>query len=220
MTDDEFLGAAAAATTKAALTAKAETGPISTGARYTPDAMVDLMVSHPYYTPQQFSEHFGRKKHWFYSVLASESFQIRLAARKDEIADPALTASLDERFKALTMKSLDVLHNKLDSKEVGDMLVTKAAEIGVKALGMGQVIAPPPAATAPATIDDLAARLTAALEKQRRNSNLHPDNAQVQDVEAKETKALSLPSPQPASMSIPTVGVTLAELRGRQGIPR
>lgn len=220
MTDDEFLGAAAAATTKAALTAKAETGPISTGARYSPDTMVDLMVAHPYYTPKQFAEHFGREKSWFYSVIASEAFQLRLAERKSEIADPALTATLDERFRSLTMKSLDVLHSKLDSKEVGDMLVTKAAEIGVKALGMGQVTAPPPSAPAPATIDQLAERLTAALEKQRRNSNLHPANQVVQDVEAKPAKALPSPTPEVPRVSMPTVGVSLAELRGKAGIPK
>jgi hypothetical protein len=57
----------------------------------------------------------------------------------------------------------------LDGKEVSDLLVLKAAEIGVKALGMGNPTPTAPALTPENSVDTLADRLVAAIQKQRSN---------------------------------------------------
>jgi hypothetical protein len=72
------------------------------------------------------------------------------AERKHEVADPALTATLEERFRALAMRSLEVIQQKLDAPEVNDLFVLKAAEIGVKALGLG--VGPTVQVQAPAAV--------------------------------------------------------------------
>lgn len=134
---------------------------------YSHEAMVELMVAQPTWNHKQLAKHFGKGAGWFAAVLASDSFQLEMDKRRSEIANPALTATMEERFRGLTLRALDVLQDKLDSKEVSDNIVLRAAEIGVKALGMGQVA---PQVVQPAgSVESLADRLVAAFEKQRGN---------------------------------------------------
>lgn len=152
-------------------------------APYSHDAMIRLMIEHPDWTHEQFARAFGRRPSWFASVLASDDFQRALDPHRHLIADPSLTASLDERMRALALQSLSVLHTKLEGKEVLDLTVLKAVEIGTKALGMGQAAALPAPVAAPVGVESLAERLVSALEKQRRNSPLRA--ADVVDVHSR-----------------------------------
>lgn len=138
---------------------------IATG--YSHAAMVGLMLAHPEMDHKSLAAHWGRNSAWFASVLASDAFQLELDKVRHLIPDPYITATMEERFRALTLGSLTVLQGKLDSKEVADATVLKAAEIGVKALGMGQIASPPVAPTT--SVESLADRLVSALEKQRKN---------------------------------------------------
>lgn len=108
---------------------------------YTHEAMVELMIAHPEFTHAQFAAHFGRGVQWFSYVLSSEAFQAVLTPRKHEVADPGLTATMEERMRALSLQALDVLGKKLEAKEINDQTVLKAVEIGTKALGMGSSLA-------------------------------------------------------------------------------
>lgn len=150
---------------------------------YSHDAMIQLMIAHPDWTQEQFAKAFGRRPSWFASVLASDDFQRALDPHRHLIADPSLTATLDERMRALALQSLSVLHTKLEGKEVLDLTVLKAVEIGAKALGMGQAAALPAPVAAPVGVESLAERLVSALEKQRRNSPLRA--ADVVDVHSR-----------------------------------
>ena len=148
-------------------------------AYYTPAAMVELMLVRPDFSHAQLCSHFGRPASWMASVLASEAFQRALDPHRDQIVDPSLSASLHERYKALAIRTSNVLMTKMDAPEVTDFLVLKAGEIAMKALGMGTKTeaAPATAAPAPAT-DSLAERLIAALDKR--------DGKRTVDVEAEE----------------------------------
>ena len=134
--------------------------------------VLNYLISHPESTSQQVAEAFNRPHSWFIAILASDSFQLALDPVRHLIQDTMITATLRERFQALTLHSLVVLGGKLDGKEVSESLVLKSAEIGVKALGLGlpkrgegETEKPTPAVT----VDALADRLVQALEKQRRN---------------------------------------------------
>lgn len=149
---------------------------------YSHEALINLMIENQGADHKKLAAHFGKGTGWFASVLASDSFQLALDPRRSEIQDPSITATMEERFRGLTLSSLRVLQEKMDSKECSDLIVIKSAEIGVKALGMGQIA---PVAVAPkevGTIDTLAERLVAALEKQRGNVKAKPV-AEVQYVE-------------------------------------
>ena len=112
---------------------------------------------------------FGQTRRWFLNLLASDVFQQELDPVRHLLSNPTITATMEERFRALTLHSLETLQKKLDATDVNDQTVLKAAEIGVKALGLGVAKVTEKEAPAPTTVDSLAERLVAALEKQRRN---------------------------------------------------
>ena len=151
-------------------------------ALYSHTAMVDLMVSQPNYSHEQLCNHFGRPASWLCSVLASEAFQLALDTRRHEVLDPSLTATMQERFKALAIRTSNVMMTKMDGKEVTDFLVLKAGEVAIKALGMGQKGVEQAALPAPiaASTDTLAERLLAMMD---RNSK-----QQIVDIETIEIK--------------------------------
>lgn len=135
---------------------------------YSHEAMVELMIAEPSWNYRKLAKYWGRDASWFMQILASDGFQLVLDPHRHLITDPTITATLDERFRALTLRSLDVLQDKLDGKEVSDFTVLKAAELGVKALGMGQV-EPQAQPQTVGGVDALAERLVNALKKQQEN---------------------------------------------------
>ena len=148
--------------------------------RYSHDAMIDMIVAEPWISQNQLAEKFGYTAPWVSLVMSSDAFKERLAARKAELVDPAIVATLDERFKAVVQRSLEVLSEKLSAPAsvVPDQLALRAAELGVKALGMGQAQTPPPAAPMPDRLNQLAQRLVAL------QVNVHTQDGDVTTVEA------------------------------------
>lgn len=147
---------------------------------YTPHAMVALMIEHPEYTHAMLCAHFGRPPSWLPTVLASDAFQRAVEPHRHLIADPALTATLKERYSALAIRTSNVMMDKLDSPDATDFMVLKAGEIAMKALGMGQkqVEAPPaPAAPAPQQ-ESLAERLMRMMDEREQKRTV--------DVEAED----------------------------------
>lgn len=109
---------------------------------YTHDHMIDLMISQPGISQAQISAYFGYSQSWFSNILASDAFQARLAERRKEVIDPMMIATIEERFRALTIQSLDRLQQKLEAPVVSDQVLIRAAELGAKALGIGGNAAP------------------------------------------------------------------------------
>ncbi len=149
---------------------------------YTPAAMVELMVNNPSFSHTQLANHFGRPPSWIAAVLASDSFQQVLDTRRHEVADPSLTASMEERFRGLALRAVTVLQDKLNSSGVSDLVVLKAAEIGVKALGMGQR-APeaPQLPNATNSSQNVAERLLAAMDARDRMRTVDVETVEVRD---------------------------------------
>lgn len=116
---------------------------------YTHDAMIELIIekgSGPGGISQkEIAAHFGYTEGWISQVMASDAFQARMAARKDQIVDPALKATIEERFRALAIRSLEVLQQRLALSSVSDTVALRCAELGAKALGIGGHAVPPPA---------------------------------------------------------------------------
>ena len=76
--------------------------------------------------------------------MASDAWQSALAARRAEICDPVLVATVEERFRGVTLLSLERLRQKLEAPVVSDNVVLKAAELGARSLGIGGNAPPPP----------------------------------------------------------------------------
>lgn len=144
---------------------------------YSSAVMIELMVANPGWTHTQFASHFGHTPSWFASVLASDEFQLALDPRRHEINNPSITATFEERFRALTIRSLEVLSVKMDAKKVEDSTVLKAAELGIKALGIGLAKKDDDGKgklTGVQKLDDLASRLTELLASKGQGKGMIP----------------------------------------------
>lgn len=140
---------------------------------YSPEAMVELILAHPQFTHAKYAAHFGKNESWFSAVLASEQFQKALAPHKHNIADPSLTATMDERFRALALRSVMVLQEKLNSPGVSDIVVLQAAALGVKALGLGQnLVMPVAVVNAVTSTETVAERLLAAMDRRDKSRTI------------------------------------------------
>lgn len=156
-------------------------------ARYSHEAMVDLMVEQPSWTHAQLAGHFGRPASWLSSVLASDAFQQVLELRRHEVADPSLTATMEERFRALAMRSTTVLQEKLNSAGVADATVIAAVQVATKALGLGMKPQEPLQLPAPGTSSETVAekllRTMDELDKARESRRtVDVETVEVRDV--------------------------------------
>lgn len=107
--------------------------------RYSHEAMVDMIVSNPWISQAELARNFGYTEGWVSQVIASDAFQAFLEKRKGDLIDPAIRATIEERFKGLIARSIEILMRKLDKPEgqISDELATKALEIASKAAGYG-----------------------------------------------------------------------------------
>lgn len=129
--------------------------------RYSHEGMADMLATNPWMTQNELAFQFGRTPAWVSVIVTSDAFQALLARRKAELVDPELRLTLQERFQAMTTKSLQVLQEKLakPADQVSDQLALRAAELGAKALGLGGNAAPPPAPNPAEYLPALAERL-------------------------------------------------------------
>lgn len=103
---------------------------------YTHDAMIDLLLYNPAITQNEIAKHFGYSVGWVSRIRNSDAFLARLAERKADIIDPTISASVEEKFRAVASRSLDVVLEKLElAPSFNDAL--SAATLASKALGFG-----------------------------------------------------------------------------------
>lgn len=128
--------------------------------RYSHDAMIDLIVENPWISQNEIAAVFGYTAPWVSLIFSSDAFKERLTQRKEELIDPTIRASIEERLRSVVNRSLEVLAEKL-SKPAGsvpDNLALRAAEMGAKALGLGGN-APPQSVVPLNHLESLAQRL-------------------------------------------------------------
>ena len=150
---------------------------------YTPERMVQMMIDHPDWDHAALAKAFGRLPSWTSAVLASDAFQQALDGRRHEVADPSLSATMEERFKGLAIQAATVLAQKLNSPGVNDLVVLKAAELGIKALGLGQK-APEPSQVPRLenSSQSVAEKLLAAMDARDRARTVDVETVEITEV--------------------------------------
>jgi hypothetical protein len=103
---------------------------------YTHEAMADYILTHPGCQQVDIAKHFGRTRSWISVIMNSDSFQALFEARRKEVVDPTVIASIEEKLKATAQMSLDIILEKLDSTRSTD-LALKALELSSRSLGYG-----------------------------------------------------------------------------------
>lgn len=104
--------------------------------RYSHDAMIDQIIANPGIKQNELAASFEVSVPWISRIIGSDAFQGALAKRREEITDPFLIATIEERFRGLAMQSLDIIAEKLESTKNLDVAI-KALDISSKALGFG-----------------------------------------------------------------------------------
>lgn len=104
--------------------------------KYRHEAMIEEIIKNPTITQRELAQIFGTSEAWISTVYGSDAFQASLARRRDELLDPLVVASIEERFKGLVHQSISVLAEKLEITRNPD-LALKALDVGSKALGFG-----------------------------------------------------------------------------------
>jgi hypothetical protein len=108
---------------------------------YSHEAMIDILIHEPTITQNELAKRFGYSVSWVSIVMGSDAFQAALAKRRDDLLNPEIIASLEERFRGLATQSLQVIAEKLEKTSNTDLAI-KALEISSKALGFGARSAP------------------------------------------------------------------------------
>lgn len=104
--------------------------------KYSHDAMIDLIIANPVLSQGAIAQHFGYTQAWVSRVFNSDAFQARLAVRKADLVDPTILMSVEEKFRTLVNRSLDIFQEKLEATKSAD-LAMKGIEMATKALGYG-----------------------------------------------------------------------------------
>lgn len=102
---------------------------------YSHEAMIDLIIQDPTVTSQELAQLFGYSPAWVSRILASDSFQARLASRKSALMDPLIARSLNDRLRAVAIRSMDVIEQKL-AAEPSAAYAMEALELATQGLGV------------------------------------------------------------------------------------
>jgi hypothetical protein len=151
---------------------------------YTHDAVIDFIIANPQASQGQIAATFGYTPAWMSTIINSDAFQARLRTRRNEVVDPALVATVNDRFKGVLSRSLEKLADLLETPSPPPNVILKAVELGARGLDVGgfgraQVNLPPP----PPAGDRLAAlaeRLV-SLQQNVRKGNVYEDAQLVQE---------------------------------------
>ena len=115
----------------------AEAGQAIAKVSYSHDALIDLILANPQVTQRALAKQTGYSEGWLSRVIASDAFQERLASRRGNTVEPLIAASLDERLRAVGMRSADVLMDKLDQPNPPAALAVEGLKLTSRALAYG-----------------------------------------------------------------------------------
>lgn len=103
---------------------------------YNHEAMIDVLLAEPTITQGELAKRFEMREAWISRIIGSDAFQAALAKRRDDVANPIIAASIDDKLSGLVNQSLEIITEKLEASRSVDMAF-KGLEIGAKALGFG-----------------------------------------------------------------------------------
>ena len=110
--------------------------------RYSHDALIDYILVNPQATQNEIAKAFGYTVPWISRIMCSDAFLARLAERKEDLVDPMIISSLEDKMHGAVARSFDILIEKLDqphiaNSQMGTELALKVADLGGKLLGYG-----------------------------------------------------------------------------------
>lgn len=99
--------------------------------------LVDEVLANPGISLRELSRTFGYSMSWLSVVMNSDAFGEMLEARRKELVDPAVAASLNAKLRTLVEVSTEVVTERVEAG-ADAKLALKAIETATRALGMGR----------------------------------------------------------------------------------
>ena len=138
---------------------------------YSHDAMINLIIADPGISQNAIAARFGYSATWVSQVMASDAFQARLAERSKELVDPQIRQSVELNFKAMVIRSQELLMEKLraPAEMVPDQLVLRALELSSRAAGYGarEQVQPAPQISMHVHLEEMSENLTVLLRRKK-----------------------------------------------------
>lgn len=106
---------------------------------YSHDKMIDLIIANPRIKQDHLAQYFGYTPAWVSRIMSSDAFRLRMEQRREELVNPIITATLEERFADLALRGAAIMQEKLDqpAELVSFADAAKAVELGAKGLAVG-----------------------------------------------------------------------------------
>lgn len=104
---------------------------------WTHDAIIDVIVARPEVTQTELCAEFGYTQGWMSRVINSDAFQHRLSERKAELVNPVVTQGLNEKLRAISSRSADVILDALDVPNPPKALAVEALRVSARAAHYG-----------------------------------------------------------------------------------
>lgn len=95
------------------------------------ECIINEMVADPLVTQKELCERFAYSAGWMSRLINSDSFQARLAERREQLLDPMLKARLKDKMESVVMQSLSTIQHKLNAPEA-------SADLAMASLGVLQ----------------------------------------------------------------------------------
>lgn len=135
---------------------------------YTHLDMIDFILANPAVSHGALAKRYGYSESWVSNIMASDAWQSQFAARRGEIVDPQLAASVEERFRALVLASQEKLMRWLDKPDCPPNVALKALELGARGIeagGFGRPQVQPPSPPQPDRLEKLADRMVSLMKQ-------------------------------------------------------
>lgn len=103
------------------------------------EMVADMLIANPNLSQREIARKLDRSEAYLSIVINSDGFQNYLAGRKEEILDPILQATVEDRLSAVANRSMDEFLRRMDLApgSISNDSLLRATEISTKGLGMG-----------------------------------------------------------------------------------
>lgn len=130
------------------------------------ERIIELLIARPGIKQGEIAALLGRSSAWISTIMCTDAFKARMAARAGQLVDPMIQDEVKARFEAVARRSLELLQEKLARpvEHIPDSLLLKAVELGAKGYGVGGFSPHPPAAQVSGTAEERLAKLKSNLE--------------------------------------------------------
>ena len=103
---------------------------------YTHQAVIDEILANPLIERKELADKFGVSENWMKKVINSDAFQTVLDKRREQIVNPIISQTVQERLRGVTNSAIDPLQTRLDAGHVNNEEVIEIAKMGLETQGL------------------------------------------------------------------------------------